>query len=43
MPYIRIRDKDGKEKTVSYAEFEEEIKPLWKARMYDNWRKKKKE
>ena len=40
MPYIRIRDENGVEKTVSYAEFEEEIKPRWKAEMYDTWRKR---
>ncbi len=37
--YIRIRE-DGKEKTVPYDTFEEEIKPRWKAEMYDRWRKK---
>jgi len=40
MPYIRIRDENGKEKTVPYATFEEEIKPRWKAEMYDRWREK---
>jgi len=40
MSYIRIRDEQGREKTISYAEYEEYVKPRWKAEMYDRWRKK---
>lgn len=36
MPFIKIRE-GNRERTIPYGEFEEEIKPGWKAIMGAEW------
>ena len=38
MAFIGIRE-NGKERTVTIGEWEEEIKPKWKEQMAKEWRK----